>query len=134
MCFSMYSDMSSWISASSSPNRNSASALDSSVFPTPEGPRKMNEPAGRRGSFSPDRVRRMARDTAEIASFWVTMRLWSSSSMRSSFSVSSSVSLKTGMPVQMDRTSAISSSSTSDRMSISPDFQLCSRRPRSSCS
>ena len=42
--------------------------------------------------------------------------------MRSSFSVSSSVSLKTGMPVQIDRTSAISSSSTSDRMSISPDF------------
>src|SRR5205814_978834 len=42
----MYSDMSSWISASSSPKRNSASALLSSVFPTPEGPRKMNEPAG----------------------------------------------------------------------------------------
>src|SRR5438874_655687 len=45
----MYSDMSSWISASSSPNRNSASAFESSVFPTPDGPRKMNEPVGRRG-------------------------------------------------------------------------------------
>ena len=77
-------------------------------------------------------VRRIARETAEMASFWVTMRLWSSSSMRSSFSVSSSVSLKTGMPVQMLRTSAISSSSTSLRMSISPDFQACSRRRRSS--
>ena len=134
MCFSMYSDMSSWISASSSPNRNSASAFESSVFPTPDGPRKMNEPPGRRGSLRPDRVRRIARETAEIASFWVTIRLCSSSSMRSSFSVSSSVSLKTGMPVQIERTSAISSSSTSDRMSISPDFQTCSRRARSSWS
>src|SRR5258708_1637280 len=34
----MYSLMSSWISASSSPNKNSASVLYSSVFPTPYGP------------------------------------------------------------------------------------------------
>ena len=94
----------------------------------------MNDPAGRRGSFRPERVRRMARETAEMASFWVTIRLWSSSSMRRSFSVSSSVSLKTGMPVHIDRTSAISSSSISERMSISPDFHSCSRRPRSSWS
>src|SRR5581483_5296299 len=46
VCFSMYSDMSSCTSASSSPNRNSASALDSSVLPTPEGPRKMTDQAG----------------------------------------------------------------------------------------
>ena len=38
MCFSMYSDMSSWMSASSSSKRNSASVLASSVFPTPVGP------------------------------------------------------------------------------------------------
>ena len=93
MCFSMYSDMSSWISASSSPNRNSASVFDSSVFPTPEGPRKMNDPDGRLGSFRPARVRRIALDTAVTASFWSTIRLWSSSSIRSSFCVSSSVSL-----------------------------------------
>jgi hypothetical protein len=49
----MNSLMSSWISASSSPNRNSASVLDSSVFPTPDGPAKMNDPPGRFGSFSP---------------------------------------------------------------------------------
>src|SRR5437762_13761777 len=67
VCFSMYSDMSSWITASSSPNRNSASAFDSSVFPTPDGPRKMNEPEGRFGSFRPARVRRMALDTALTA-------------------------------------------------------------------
>ena len=43
--------MSSWMSASSSPNRNSARALASSVLPTPVGPAKMNEPPGRFGSF-----------------------------------------------------------------------------------
>src|SRR5918912_1506526 len=58
-CFSMYSDMSTWIMASSSPNRNSASVRASSVLPTPEGPRKMNEPVGRLGSLipAPDRLR-----------------------------------------------------------------------------
>jgi hypothetical protein len=49
----MYSDMSTWIIASSSPKRNSASVRASSVFPTPEGPRKMNEPVGRFGSLIP---------------------------------------------------------------------------------
>src|SRR6202022_2315509 len=59
VCFSMYSDMSSWMRASSSPNRKDASALESSVLPTPEGPRKMNEPVGRFGSLRPARVRRV---------------------------------------------------------------------------
>ena len=72
------------ISASSSPNRNSASVLDSSVFPTPDGPAKMNEPPGRFGSFSPARVRRIACDSALIACSWPMTRLCSSSSMRSS--------------------------------------------------
>ena len=89
----MYSDMSSWIIEDSSPNRNSASALAVSVLPTPDGPKKMNDPDGRFGSLRPARVRRIACDTDLIASFWPTMRLWSSSSMRSSFAVSSSVSL-----------------------------------------
>src|ERR687886_50857 len=57
-CFSMYSDMSTWIIASSSPNRNSASVRASSVFPTPDGPRKMNEPVGRFGSLMPAHARR----------------------------------------------------------------------------
>ena len=93
MCFSMYSDMSRLISAVSSPNRNSASVLASSVFPTPDGPRKMNEPLGRFGSLRPARVRRTAWETALIESSWPMTRLWSSSSMRRSFCVSSSVSL-----------------------------------------
>jgi len=67
--------MSSWISASSSPNRKFASALESHVLPTPEGPAKMNDPPGRRGSFRPARVRRMARLSALMASFWPMTRL-----------------------------------------------------------
>src|SRR5213596_2742093 len=56
----MYSDMSSRTMARSSSNRNSASARAVSVFPTPVGPRKMNEPVGRFGSWSPARARRTA--------------------------------------------------------------------------
>src|ERR1051325_8466190 len=59
-CFSMYSDMSSRTSARSPSNRNSASARAVSVLPTPVGPRKMNEPVGRLGSWSPARARRAA--------------------------------------------------------------------------
>ena len=117
MCFSMYSDMSRLMRADSSPKRNSASVLASSVFPTPDGPRKMNEPLGRLGSLRPARVRRMAWDTDLMASSWPITRLWSSSSMRRSLAVSSSVSLYTGMPVQMERTSAMASSSTSSKRS-----------------
>src|SRR6266702_1635057 len=72
------------MSESSSPNRNSASVLDSSVLPTPDGPAKMNEPPGRFGSFSPARVRRIACDSALIASSCPITRLCSSSSIRRS--------------------------------------------------
>ena len=47
---SWYSDMSRRTMARSSSNMNSASARASSVFPTPVGPRKTNEPIGRFGS------------------------------------------------------------------------------------
>src|SRR5213596_1532282 len=57
----MYSDMSTWIIASSSPNRNSASVRASSVLPTPDGPRKMNEPVGRFGSLMPARAADLVR-------------------------------------------------------------------------
>ena len=65
----------------------------------PVGPRKMNEPIGRRGSFRPARARRTACETVTIASSWPTIRLWISSSMRSSRAVSSSTSRDTGTPV-----------------------------------
>ena len=106
----MYSDMSTWIIASSSPNRNSASVRASSVFPTPDGPRKMNEPVGRFGSLIPARARRIDFATATIASSWPITRLCSSSSIRTSLCDSASVSLKTGMPVHIETMSAISSS------------------------
>ena len=67
-CFSMYSDMSMRIMLFSSPKSASARALHSSVLPTPVGPRKMNEPMGRFGSFRPARARRIARETDLTAS------------------------------------------------------------------
>ena len=67
LCFSMYSDMSSLIMALSSPNITFASAFVSSVFPTPVGPRKINEPMGRLGSLSPILPRLIARATASTA-------------------------------------------------------------------
>src|SRR3954451_14413611 len=119
--------MSIWMSASSSPKRKLANAFASSVLPTPEGPAKMNEPPGRRGSLRPARVRRIAWLTLLMASSWPMIRLWSSSSMRRRRVVSSSVSLKTGMPVQFASTSAICSSSTSATTSMSPAFHCFSR-------
>ncbi len=122
----MYSDMSMRTIASSSPKRNSASVRASSVLPTPEGPRKMNEPAGRFGSLIPARERRIAFETAVIAGCWPMTRLCSSSSMRTSFFDSASVSLKTGMPVHIATMSAISSSPTSGRSPPSPEVHSCS--------
>ena len=60
--------------AFSSSNKNSASARESSVLPTPVGPRKMNEPIGRFSSCKPARARRTAFDTALIASSWPMTR------------------------------------------------------------
>src|SRR3954453_400588 len=119
--------MSSWISASSSPKRNSASVLDSHVLPTPDGPAKMNEPPGRLGSFSPARVRRMARLSAPTPWSWPITRLWSSSSILSSRVDSSSESFTIGIPVATASTSAISSSSTSATSSRSPARHCFSR-------
>ena len=128
------SPMSIWMRSSSEPKRNSASALDSSVLPTPDGPAKMKEPDGRFGSFRPARVRRIARETDLTAWSWPMMRLCSSSSMRSRRLDSFSVSLSTGMPVQCASTSAISSSPTSAISCRSPDCHSFSFSERSSFS
>ena len=111
MCFSIYSDISIWIRESSSPNKNSARALAVSVFPTPEGPKKIKEPDGLFGSFRPDLVLLIALETAVIASSCPMILLWSSFSISSNLAVSSCVSLWTGIPVHCAKTSAISSSS-----------------------
>src|ERR1700712_61272 len=60
--FSPYTLMSMRTIARSSSNRKSASALASSVLPTPVGPRNRNEPVGRSGSLTPARARRTAAD------------------------------------------------------------------------
>jgi len=59
---------STWIRADSSPKRNSAKVRARKVFPTPVGPRKMNDPIGRRGSFKSARERRRALLMAMTAS------------------------------------------------------------------
>ena len=100
------------MSASSVSNRNSASALVSSVLPTPVGPRNRKEPFGRFGSASPARERRIASDTVRTASAWPTTRLPIACSILRSFSRSPSSILETGMPVHFETTSAISSSPT----------------------
>jgi hypothetical protein len=70
----MYSLMSIRTMLSSLSNSAAASVRASSVFPTPVGPRKMNEPIGRRGSFSPERARSTASATAVTASSCPTTR------------------------------------------------------------
>ena len=114
--------------ACSSSNRNSASARASSVLPTPVGPRNMKLPSGRFGSCRPARARRMAFDTATIASSWPMTRLCSRSSMWISFWISPSISRLTGMCVHLLTTSAMSSSSTSSLSMRVTCLQL--RQPR----
>src|SRR5512138_2145429 len=84
-------DMSRRTIAVSSLNRYSASALVSSVLPTPVGPKNMNEPIGRFGSCSPARERRTAVATARTASAWPTTRWPSWSSILRSLSFSPSI-------------------------------------------
>ncbi len=112
LCFSIYSDISTRIRAFSVPNMASDNALDSSVFPTPVGPRNRKEPMGRLGSLRPTLPLRMALEMAVTASSWPTT-LWCR--MPSRFlrrSDSSSASFLTGILVQPDTTSAISLSLT----------------------
>ena len=101
-------------------NRASDRALASSVFPTPVGPRKINEPIGRFSSLRPARALSMASETASTPSSWPMTLLWRISGSLRSFSLSLSTSLATGMPVQPEMTSAISSSVTSSLSSLSP--------------
>ena len=121
----MYSLMSIWIRASSSPNMNSASVLASRVLPTPVGPAKRNTPVGRLGSFSPLRLRRTAFDTCLIGSSWLITRTCISSSICSSRTASSLESRVSGIPVILATTSATTSASTTP--------SVCSLFSRHSC-
>ena len=118
-------------------NRYSASAFASSVLPTPVGPRNRKLPMGLFGSDRPARLRRMAPATAETASSWPMTRSCSLSSRSTSFSISPCIILDTGMPVQVDTTSAISSCDTSS-LRIAPSsclsFRACSACSSLRCS
>ena len=81
-------------------------------MPTPEGPRKMNEPIGRRGSLRPERGRRIARATALTASSWLTTVLCSSSSSCEQALGFLLLERVSGTPVIFETTSAMTSSST----------------------
>src|SRR5450759_4694773 len=113
--FSMYSLMSTRMSAAGSAKRNLANARATSVLPTPVGPENMNEPIGRFGSLRPARLRRIERDSALIASSCATTDTCISSSMRSSLAVSASWRRITGMPVQRLTMKETSSSPSTGR-------------------
>jgi hypothetical protein len=104
---------------------NSASALASSVLPTPVGPANRKQPVGRRGSFKPLRLRRTALATAFTACSWLMTLLWRSSSIFISRRLSSVLIRVSGMPVILLTTSAMTSSSTTP--SVLRDLSLHSR-------
>ncbi len=127
----MYSLMSSRMRAFSLSKRNSASALASSVFPTPVGPMKMKLPSGRFGSCTPARALLTASETALTASSWPMILECSSCSILSSLALSPSSIRETGMPVQRETTSAmcpgvISSVSMAPFSCIAASFALAS--------
>ena len=117
-CDSIYSDISTRINAFSEPNIASASALESSVFPTPVGPKKRNEPIGRFGSCSPTRPRFIVWATAFTASSCPITRLCRMLSSFNSRSLSFCVNFLTGILVQFATTSAISFSVTTRFFSV----------------
>ena len=132
----MYSDMSTRIRACSVPKTASASALESSVFPTPVGPRNRKDPVGRFGSFNPTLPRFTAFATAVTASSWPTTRLWSVCSSLARRFDSPSARRCTGIFVQVDTVFAISSSVTCSFLFLqrrSKRFRICSRSFSSSC-
>ena len=112
LCFSMYSLMSTLMIESSVPKSASASALESSVFPTPVGPRNRNDPIGLFGSLRPTRPLLMALETAVTASSWAITLLCRVFSRFLRRAPSSSASFLTGMRVHLDTTSAMSSAVT----------------------
>ena len=121
VCFSMNSLMSMRTMAFSSSNSTSASALHSSVLPTPVGPQNMNEPIGRLGSCRPLRLRRTAfataRDRFVLADDALVQPLFEHEQLGP---LAFEHAADTGTPVQALTTSAISSGPTSWRSSRRP--------------
>ena len=122
----MYSLMSNLLIASSLSNKNSARALDISVFHTQVGPRNKNDHIGLSSSVRPVRDLLMAFATAWTAFFCHIILEANSSSILINFSVSVVCSLVTGIPVHCDTTRAISCSVTSSWMKLQSSFSLFS--------
>ncbi|CAI8370442.1 MAG: Uncharacterised protein [Cryomorphaceae bacterium] len=108
----MYSLMSSRISDSCESNISSDKVLVSCVLPTPVGPRKINEPIGLLGSFSPTLFLRIAFTTFSTASSCPIILALILSVINESFFLSCDAILFTGMPVIIETTSATFSSET----------------------
>ena len=125
--FSIYSLISIRTILFSSSNRLSASALASSVFPTPVGPKNKKEPIGFCGSLIPARERMMASVTFMTPSSWPMTLSCSCLSRFSVFARSLSVSFATGIPVHLELIFAISSSVTASRRRV---FSLNLRKAR----
>ena len=99
-------------SAFSVANSRSASALTSSVLPTPVGPRNRNVPSGLSPSDRPTRARRTVSATISTASSWPMTRACRSVSRSWSRSSSPATSSPTGIPVRAAITAATSVSPT----------------------
>ena len=106
------------------PNIASANALESSVLPTPVGPRNKKEPIGLLGSFNPTRPLRIALDTAVTASSCPITLSCKIFSKFLNLSVSSSANFLTGILVQLEIISAISFSPTTNSLACF-SFSVC---------
>ena len=109
--------MSRRVSAASESNKNSASAFESCVLPTPVGPTRRKTPSGRSPACSPARETRTASLTTRNASGCPTTCRASVASISSSFVFSPATSRAVGIPVAFATTSAMCAAVT---RSVSP--------------
>ena len=107
-------------------NTYSAKALESSVLPTPVGPKKRNEPKGLFGSCNPALEILIAFETFSIASFWPITRFCSKDSIFNNLLFSLPESFSRGMPVHLDTTPAISSALMTSLIMVDFSFWLSS--------
>mmetsp|Transcript_11600 Transcript_11600/g.29531 ORF Transcript_11600/g.29531 Transcript_11600/m.29531 type:complete len:219 (-) Transcript_11600:1554-2210(-) len=130
----MYSLMSSLIMVSLLPKTSWASALASSVLPTPVGPEKSIEATGRVGDLSPTEDLCIALEMARTASCCPITRSSRFSCSCNIRSLSLSSSLFRGTPVHWVMISSIASRSTTDKNDVSAEPPLSESRALSSSS
>ena len=133
LCFSIYSDISTRIIASSEPKTASANVFESSVFPTPVGPKNRNEPIGLLALFSPTLPLRTAFATAVTASVWPTTRLCNIDSNFNNLCCSFFPIFVTGIPVHIDTISSIVFSSITGLYSFSVPCHFAIALSRAVC-